>query len=390
MGAIALAQVLGGCQRRGSAGRRIQFLQPSIPTALLKEFQRTHLESDLQFQPVETLSALYDHLVARKTNPDPSSVLGMTLGDYWLAPAIRQGFIEPINVQAIEGWEAIPPRWQRLVMGVGLPSRSEHRQGISAPGGKAWGAPYRWGSLAIVYQIEAFDALGWTPTDWNDLWNPDISGQLALLDSPRTVIGLTLKRLGQSFNPALETLRNNDELTTALADLDAQVKLYSSDAYLQSLILGDVWIAVGWSTDILPLLRRDRRFAAIVPTSGTALTADLWVRPTTPGNADETPGDSPSPASSEPESSESALLNEWIRFFWQPEPAQRLTLQTLGASPVLVEGDRTQFPEALRNNPVLLPDPSILDTSEFLNPLPDPVLTEYNDLWTTMRLGTLR
>ncbi len=376
IGAIALTQVLGGCQNQRESGRRIQFLQPSVPTALLKEFQQSHRDNSVQFQPVETLSALYDQLLAQQDISSPPSVVGMTLGDYWLTPAIRRGLIAPVNVQDIEGWDTLPPMWQELVKG--------DRQGMSAPDGTAWGAPYRWGSLVIAYQIEAFEDLGWEPTDWGDLWNPDISGQLALLDSPRTVIGMTLKRLGKSFNASLNALRADKDLSAALTELDAQVKLYSSSAYLQSLILGDVWVAVGWSTDILPLLRRDRRFAAVVPASGTALTADLWVRPS------QFDADGPSESSDLNQSSESSLLSEWIRFFWQPEPAQRLSIQTLAASPVLVGSDRAQLPDTIRENPVLFPDPLVLDASEFLTPLPDNILAEYNDRWTEMRLDNLR
>lgn len=377
LGAIALAQMMAGCSNRQVINTSIQFLQSSMPTALLREFQRAHADlGEVEFRPVETLSALYDNLLSWQNASTTTVATGITLGDYWLTTAIRQGLIEPINVQEMDGWDKLPQAWKDMI--------TRDRQGIPSTNGLTWGAPYRGGTLVIAYQIEVFEDLGWTPSNWEDLWNPDVNGHLSLLDSPRAVIGLTLRRLGESFNAeemSNTALTANTDLKQALRSLHTQVKLYSSSAYLQPLILGDTWMAVGWSTDILPLLRRDRRFAAVVPKSGTALTADIWVRPIQPEDSNG--------ESEEAALHQTSVLKEWIQFCWQPDIAQRLSIQSLAASPVLMAGDRVQLPESLRNDTVLLPEPSVLEQSEFLMPLSSPVLEEYEKLWTDMRLGTL-
>lgn len=36
--------------------------------------------------------------------------------------------------------------------------------------------------------------------DWADLWRPDLAGKIAMVDSPREVIGAVLKYLGASYN----------------------------------------------------------------------------------------------------------------------------------------------------------------------------------------------
>jgi hypothetical protein len=38
-----------------------------------------------------------------------------------------------------------------------------------------------------------------------------------------------------------------------------------------------VWVAVGWSSDIIPVAKRMSNVAVIVPKSGASLWADLWV-----------------------------------------------------------------------------------------------------------------
>ena len=124
--------------------------------------------------------------------------------------------------------------------------------------------------------------------------------------NPREVIGLTLKKLGKSYNST--NLQAIPQLKAELTALNQQVKLYSSDSYLQPLLLGNTWLAVGWSTDILPLTQRNPAIAAVVPKAGTALWADLWVRPTV----------------AKPELS--ALIAAWISFCWRPEIAAQLSL----------------------------------------------------------------
>ena len=47
--------------------------------------------------------------------------------------------------------------------------------------------------------------------------------------------------------------------------------------YLKTFSMGDAWVAVGWSSDVLPIAKRMSNVAVVVPKSGTSLWADLWV-----------------------------------------------------------------------------------------------------------------
>jgi len=380
-GAVALAQLLAGCNSRGNANLRVRLLDGSVPVQLLRAFQRD-LEQQpvLDFLPRPQLSDLYDLLqtwspaIAESArsgwrerlpfgggNRQPANVADLvTLGDYWLAPAIRQELIQPLQLENLPEWEKLPIRWQELVR------RDE--QGQLDPEGELWAAPYRWGSAVIAYRVEEFEELGWTPTDWQDLWRPELKGHVSLLDSPRAVIGLTSKKLGQSFNPT----DLGEALQAELQALHQQVKFYSSDNYLQPLMLGDTWIALGWSTDVLPVLERDRRIAAIVPKSGTLLTADAWVRP----------------VAAEPITSvggELTLVEQWINFCWQRQNAVSLSLLGSAASPVLMSIDRNNLPTPLQQNNLLLPAAEILEQSEFLEPLPEEAIAQYSRFWTEVR-----
>ncbi|MEB3335918.1 MAG: ABC transporter substrate-binding protein, partial [Leptolyngbyaceae bacterium] len=185
------------------------------------------------------------------------------------------------------------------------------------------------------------------------------------------------KKLGHSYNTS--DLGSVPELKAELQALHQQTKLYSSKAYLQPLLLEDTWVAVGWSSDLLPIIQRvsgaspeeSRQLAAVIPQSGTALWSDTWVRPVAKPNLPILPGVS--------------LADRWIDFCWQPQIASQLSLLGKAASPVVVASNPTDLPSDLQQNSLLLPDPQVLQRSEFLQPLSENTLQQYRSLWTEIR-----
>jgi putative spermidine/putrescine transport system substrate-binding protein len=381
---LLLHQLLVACGGQTQATLKVRLLKSSIPAQLLDAFQKqTSRDLNLDFSAIAQIEEIYSQLRQWHQPVPPNRKKGLnlpffgdrspktnipdlvTLGDYWLSPAIREGLIRPLDASDLQGWSALSPQWQQLV--------KRNDRGELDPNGSVWAIPYRWGTTAIAYRADKFKTLGWTPTDWSDLWNPQLRDRLSLLDQPREVIGLTLKKLGHSYNTqSLNTLASlRDELQT----LHAAVKFYSSDTYLQPLILGDTWIAVGWSTDIVPLTKRNRQIKAIIPSSGTALWADLWVRP-----ADSAPVEASNSLALSPQ------VKQWLEFCWQPEIARKLSILSDAASPCLSTPEMLD-PVLLENGDrtVQLPSPELFQKSEFLTPLPPQSLQEYLNLWQEIR-----
>ena len=377
---LTLGNLLMGCSGQSSQSLSLRVLNGSIPPQLVgafrKHLQQTATSGALDVAVEPQLAPLFELLQTwkRKGQADASTsswfswvpFLGkrasavvpdlITLGDYWLEKAIQQELLQPLDPAQLQGWEQLPPEWKALV------TRRASGQTID----RVWGAPYRWGSTVIAYRQDLFKEKGLQPpTDWSDLWRSDLRGHISLLDQPREVIGLTLKKLGQSYNTT--HLQAVPQLKAELTALNQQVKLYSSDSYLQPLLLGDTWLAVGWSTDILPLTQHNQTIAAIVPKAGTALWADLWVRP----------------AVTKPELS--SLVAAWISFCWRPEIATQLSLLSRAASPAVLAIAPADLPTALRQDPILLPDAATRQASEFLKPLDRATAEEYQVLWQHLR-----
>ncbi len=370
LGAIAVSSFLSGCGSSPSEAT-IALLRGTIPAQLIDEFQRQLKASEssgtVSFAAKTQISDLFNQLVQQASVDESDTTSGnsmghklVALGDSWLQLAIQRGLLQPFSLDDDSAWSDLPEAWQLICQ--------RNQQGLVDPDGQIWAIPYRWGSLMLVYNTAAFQDLDWLPEDWDALWHSDMRGRVSLLDSPRAVIGLTLKKLGLSFSE--KDLDSVAELQPELAALRPQIKLFSSDTYLQPVLLGDTWLAIGWSTDVLPLVARDRRASAVIPASGTSLFADVWVRPAQASSSE----------------ADNAALQDWINFCWQPDIAERITELTRGASPMLVEGDRRQnLPAPLQANDLLLPSPDLLDRCEFLYPLNESAIAQYQQIWNQFR-----
>ncbi|MEH2064270.1 MAG: extracellular solute-binding protein [Nostoc sp.] len=380
---LALSQLLFGCGGNKQMQLKVQLLKGSIPGQVVNQFHKgLQQQVQLKFAPVEQVQDLFRQLQNWQQKPKTTDEQGwsrfipfrqgqkavdvdlVTLGDYWLKAAIEQKLIQPL--QEVQGnqlkqWSALDERWKQLV--------TRNDKGNLDTQGKVWGAPYRWGSTVIVYNRDKFEKLGWTPKDWSDLWRDGMQQRISVLNQPREVIGLVLKKLGKSYNT--ENLDQVLDLEKELQTLNRQVKFYSSNHYLEPLIMEDTWLAVGWSSDVLPFLGRYPQFAAVIPQSGTAIWADLWVRPAG--------------------ITKSTLSDQWIDFCWQPSTAKQISVLTKSNSPISTNITASDIQEPLLS--LLQSDVSdglrlrnVFDKSEFLLPLPPLVTKQYESLFAKIKV----
>ncbi|WP_267382842.1 extracellular solute-binding protein [Cyanobacterium sp. uoEpiScrs1] len=375
-GTLALTQLLSGCGNYSTA-LRVLFLQGSIPPQLLKAFhQQLSKDQSLSFKSTAQLKELWQQLQSwqRKNQVSPGfkdwfSQLPIvnntsskrsdlvTLGDAWLGEAIQNELIQPLTLTETVNWQKLSPRWQALV--------KRNKAGNLDLQGQVWGAPYRWGTTLIAYHSDQFDTLGWTPTNWEDLWREELRHRIAVVDQPREIIGLTLKKLGYSYNsPNLSQIPN---LSSQLQALNQQVKYYSSRYYLQPLIIGDVWLSVGWSSDILPLMAKNRKIKAIIPQEGTSLWTDIWVQPKVKEN----------------DIGPSTLTKQWIDFCWEESSVNQISLLTGGASPMIYK--TPTISTKIQTNPLLFIDEHIMNNCDFIEPLSNEDKQEYEKIWKEMR-----
>jgi putative spermidine/putrescine transport system substrate-binding protein len=376
---LAIAQLLTSCASNSQVNFNVQLLKGSIPGQVVSKFKKSlGAGMHLKFTPVAQLNGLFEKLQTwrRPKTPDQQGWTRyipriplishqeetkadlVTLGDYWLQGAIQQNLIQPLEVDKYQSWANLPQKWQQLV------KRDE--KGHIDPQGKIWGAPYLWGNTALIYNRDKFRELGWEPKDWSDLWRPELRSRISLLNHPREVIGLVLKKLGKSYNT--ENLDEVSALASELRSLNQQVKFYDSQTYLEPLVIGDTWLAVGWSNDIIPVLENNQQTSAVIPQSGTSIWVDLWVHPWN-------------------QQSHNPTAYSWIDFCSQSNISKEISLLTKTNSPISHNINASDIDQRLQN--LLLVNPEILEKSEFLLPLSTKSKQQYEDLFTKMKTEKL-
>lgn len=160
-------------------------------------------------------------------------------------------------------------------------------EGEIDPKGDIWAVPYRWGCMVIAYKTNKFQKHKLAPIevtsfstdpvnsckefmrecklelqDWADLWRPDLTGRISMVDSPREVVGAVLKYMGASYNTNdinLEVNGGRDAVKHNLALLAKQVLLLDD--------LSTVAVSFDWNIGTKPykfIVGRKKYFTSLV------------------------------------------------------------------------------------------------------------------------------
>lgn len=334
--AVTIGSILGGCGLFADPNRlKILGLTGALPNQVVKSFEHKFKRS-LELKLEATPAAIWQTLSEAKDNlPDVVS-----LGDAWLDLAIARNLIKPIgDISEVSLWQNLAPVWQQA----------------ATRDGKVWGVPYRWGVTAIAYRK---DKLKEPIRNWQDLWQPELKQKLTLPDDAREVVGLVLKKLGYAYTS--NSLGTIPELDSNLRSLHDQVLTYSSDNYLQPLIIGDSWVAVGWSQDMVRAQQQNPDIQVVLPEDGSALWTDLWVLPQNP----------------------KLETLSWLNFCLEPPIANQITALTNATATM---SDISSLPQSVVENDLKLLDPKVLARSELILPLSETAAKDYENAWLQMR-----
>jgi spermidine/putrescine transport system substrate-binding protein len=265
--------------------------------------------------------------------------------DYKVSEMIGKNFLRALDRSRISGLENLLPQFQDSVYDPG----NQHS------------IPISWGTTGLLYNTEALDD---SPEDWNYLWQNQqkLNRKITLLDDVREVMGATLKSMGHSYNST-----NAQEITQAyekLAKLKPAITTFTTDAWKDRLLAGDLWLSMVYSADAVRLIHEnpDRKLRYVIPSSGTSLWSDTVVIPKTAPNLD--------------------AAYAWLNFVMQPAVSADLTQRLFFATPNQAAYD--QLPAPLRNNYSLFPPENIIQRCERIRPLEQKILELYDQYWTKL------
>lgn len=224
--------------------------------------------------------------------------------------------------------------------------------------GDRFSVPISWGTTGLIFNSKTLKNY---PQDWNYLWEnkEKLSKRFTLLNDVREVMGATLRMLGYSYNAtdANQIRQAYEKLVT----LRPAIASFTTDSWRPQMIVGDLLIAMCYSSDAAEIMEENEDLRYITPDSGSSLWTDTMVIPKSAPNPD--------------------AAYKWINFMLQPDIAATLVERLKFATPSRLAYER--LPESLRNDPTLFPPESVIARSEAISPVGE--ATEiYERYWTQL------
>lgn len=241
---------------------------------------------------------------------------------------------------------------------LGLESLLKRFQSPTYDRGNVHSIPISWGTTGLIYNAEKLQQ---PPEDWQYLWDnrEQLARRITLLSDVREVMGAALRMLGYSYNS-----QDPDQIQqayTKLVELKPAIASFTSDAWRNQIVTGDLLIAMSYSPDAVELTKQYPYLKYVIPRSGTSVWTDTMVIPKS----------APNP--------EGAYA--WLNYVLQPSVAVEISKQLNFATPSQAVLDR--LPASLRENPILFPPDTLLANCEGIAPVDD-VIELYERYWTQL------
>ena len=262
--------------------------------------------------------------------------------DYMVEKMTDMGLLSQLDFSRVKGLEHLIPRFLN----------PEYDPG------NLHSVPISWGTTGLIYNSKKLKKI---PEDWTYLWEnkQELNKRMTLLNDVREVMGAVLKMMGYSYNS-----RNPQEIQNAyekLAELKPNIASFTSDAWRDQVLSGDLLIAMCYSSDANEIIEENKHLQFIIPKSGATLWTDTITIPKT----------APNP--------EGAYA--WINFMLQPDIAAQICERLSFATPNQLAFN--QLATEVKENVRLFPPESDLERCESIAPVGDSGEV-YERYWTKL------
>jgi spermidine/putrescine transport system substrate-binding protein len=266
--------------------------------------------------------------------------------DLILRRFIRQNLLIPVEKQKIPNVGSLMERFANPPYDPGL----------------KYSIPYLWGTTVIAYNKKHVSE---PIKSWKDLWNPKYKGKMTMLDEKRDAIGCTLIMLG--YSPNSTDRKHLKEAQAKLLEQRPLLKKYTADTYIDELASNELYIAQGWSGDVIQAMRENPDIDYVIPDEGSIIWADCMAIPT----------GSPHP--------DSARL--FMDYILKPEVGAELASHVGYATP-----NQAAFEYLAKTNPAMVndrriyPPKEVIDRLYFNTDIGDEE-KYWNRIWEDIKLG---
>lgn len=167
--------------------------------------------------------------------------------DYIIELAVQEGLVQPLDKVSMENFDTINPLFQ---------GQFYDRE-------NSYTVPYGAGIPLIIYNpaLVDFEIKG-----YEDLWNPALKDNLAVIGNYRVINGIALKTLGASFNT--EDLDMIQKAGDKLLKLAPNIRLISDSNTQDYMISEEVAAAFLYTSQINEALKNREDFKVVFPEEG--------------------------------------------------------------------------------------------------------------------------
>jgi spermidine/putrescine-binding protein len=227
------------------------------------------------------------------------------------------------------------------------------------PGNK-FSVPYLWGTTGIAYNKQKIKK---PPASWNDLWNPEYSGKIGMLDNSRDSIGIAL--LAQGLPSESTTEGDLKKAEEHLLKQKPLLKHYTNASYIDELVSGELWITSAWSGDVLQAARENKEVEYVIPKEGSFMWVDALC------------------LIAKSEHREDAL--KYVDYILRPEVEEEIVETVRYPTPNAKA--KPLLPEAIKKDPRIFPPADVMKRLKFHDVITDEQTQAINALWQKVKLS---
>lgn len=167
--------------------------------------------------------------------------------DYIVDTAIKQGLVQKLDKTKISNYGNINPIYQGRFY-----DKSDE-----------YTVPYGAGVQTIVYNPDQVkvDIKG-----YEDLWNPELKGNIGIVANYRVIDGMALKVMNESYNT--KDIAKIQEAGKKLGELAPNIRLIKDSNLDDDLISGEFNVAVMYTSQVTNVMMGDNGFKIVYPKEG--------------------------------------------------------------------------------------------------------------------------
>lgn len=308
-----------------------------IPDSVIAKF-----EEETGIKVNHTTFSSNEDMLAKVKSEDEGAFDIIQPSDYMVEQMASQDMLEELDTSALTN----------------LSNIGEEYLNPSYDPGNKYSIPYLGGVEAIAVNKDMIK----TPvTSYGDLFNPEFTGQIVLLDDFRAIIGMTARSLGYSMST--DDAGELAEIKAKLLTIKPNVKLYDSDSPKSALISGECSLASVWNAEVALAMEDNEAIDVVYPEEGAYLFMDNWAVPKGAKNV------------------EGAM--KFINFMLDAENMS----EVLAEFPYLCPNSKavSLMGEDYASNLAKNPPAEVIEKGEYIKNLDNDTLTVYDQMWTDLK-----